>query len=147
MQKIVQKAKEAEEKEVNKIIEHIEMANKQLEQENLKSLEDSYVGEEDPNYMPPESMPYMVEEAPKVAEDENQELILGKQTKAKENKVKIKDITPSDTRITLEGRVSNDHRRRRNQEESGIIKRICGSHRNNHEYPGRSCRMAGRYRC
>ena len=46
MQKIVQKAKEAEEKEVNKIIEHIEMANKQLEQENLKSLEDSYVGEE-----------------------------------------------------------------------------------------------------
>ena len=86
MQKIVQKAKEAEEKEVNKIIEHIEMANKQLEQENLKSLEDSYVGEEDPNYMSPESMPYMVEEAPKVAEDENQELILGKQTKAKENK-------------------------------------------------------------
>ena len=32
-------------------------------------------------------------------------------------------------------------------EESGIIKRIFGSHRNNHEYPGRSCRMAGRYRC
>ena len=23
-----------------------------------------------------------------------------------------------------------------------MIKRICGSHRNNHEYPGRSCRMA-----
>ena len=44
-------------------------------------------------------------------------------------------------------RCPNDHRRRRNQEESGIIKRICGSHRNNHEYPGRSRRMAGRYRC
>lgn len=44
-------------------------------------------------------------------------------------------------------RCPNRHRRRRNQEESGIIKRICGSHRNNHEYPGRSCRMAGRYRC
>ena len=44
-------------------------------------------------------------------------------------------------------RCPNDYRRRRNQEESGIIKRIFGSHRNNHEYPGRSCRMAGRYRC
>jgi exonuclease, DNA polymerase III, epsilon subunit family len=121
MQKIVQKAKEAEEKEVNKIIEHIEMANKQLEQENLKSLEDSYVGEEDPNYMPPESMPYMVEEAPKVAEDENQELILGKQTKAKENKVKIKDITPSDTRITLEGRVSNLEKRMTKSEKVLLI--------------------------
>ena len=121
MQKIVQKAKEAEEKEVNKIIEHIEMANKQLEQENLKSLEDSYVGEEDPNYMPPESMPYMVEEAPKVAEDENQELILGKQTKAKENKVKIKDITPSDTRITLEGRVSNLKKRMTKSEKVLLI--------------------------
>ena len=120
-QKIVQKAKEAEEKEVNKIIEHIEMANKQLEQENLKSLEDSYVGEEDPNYMPPESMPYMVEEAPKVAEDENQELILGKQTKAKENKVKIKDITPSDTRITLEGRVSNLEKRMTKSEKVLLI--------------------------
>lgn len=121
MQKIVQKAKEAEEKEVNKIIEHIEMANKQLEQENLKSLEDSYVGEEDPNYMPPESMQYMVEEAPKVAEDENQELILGKQTKAKENKVKIKDITPSDTRITLEGRVSNLEKRMTKSEKVLLI--------------------------
>ena len=121
MQKIVQKAKEAEEKEVNKIIEHIEMANKQLEQENLKSLEDSYVGEEDLNYMPPESMPYMVEEAPKVAEDENQELILGKQTKAKENKVKIKDITPSDTRITLEGRVSNLEKRMTKSEKVLLI--------------------------
>lgn len=121
MQKIVQKAKEAEEKEVNKIIEHIEMANKQLEQENLKSLEDGYVGEEDPNYMPPESMPYMVEEAPKVAEDENQELILGKQTKAKENKVKIKDITPSDTRITLEGRVSNLEKRMTKSEKVLLI--------------------------
>lgn len=121
MQKIVQKAKEAEEKEVNKIIEHIEMTNKQLEQENLKSLEDSYVGEEDPNYMSPESMPYMVEEAPKVAEDENQELILGKQTKAKENKVKIKDITPSDTRITLEGRVSNLEKRMTKSEKVLLI--------------------------
>ena len=121
MQKIVQKAKEAEEKEVNKIIEHIEMANKQLEQENLKLLEDSYVGEEDPNYMSPESMPYMVEEAPKVAEDENQELILGKQTKAKENKVKIKDITPSDTRITLEGRVSNLEKRMTKSEKVLLI--------------------------
>lgn len=121
MQKIVQKAKEAEEKEVNKIIEHIEMANKQLEQENLKSLEDSYVVEEDPNYMSPESMPYMVEEAPKVAEDENQELILGKQTKAKENKVKIKDITPSDTRITLEGRVSNLEKRMTKSEKVLLI--------------------------
>ena len=121
MQKIVQKAKEAEEKEVNKIIEHIEMANKQLEQENLKSLEDSYVGEEDSNYMSPESMPYMVEEAPKVAEDENQELILGKQTKAKENKVKIKDITPSDTRITLEGRVSNLEKRMTKSEKVLLI--------------------------
>ena len=37
MQKIVQKAKEAEEKHLKKIIEHIEIANKQLEQENIKS--------------------------------------------------------------------------------------------------------------
>ena len=71
--------------------------------------------------MSPESMPYMVEEAPKVAEDENQELILGKQTKAKENKVKIKDITPSDTRITLEGRVSNLEKRMTKSEKVLLI--------------------------
>ena len=33
------------------------------------------------------------------------------------------------------------------KKKAALLKRICGSHRNNHEYPGRSCRMAGRYRC
>ena len=56
-----------------------------------------------------------------MAEDENQELILGKQTKAKENKVKIKDITPSDTRITLEGRVSNLEKRMTKSEKVLLI--------------------------
>ena len=48
-------------------------------------------------------------------------LILGKQTKAKENKVKIKDITPSDTRITLEGRVSNLEKRMTKSEKVLLI--------------------------
>ena len=67
----------------------------------------------DPDYMPPVDMEgYIPEEElqagiPNIPQvlDEEQDYIMGKPSKAKENRVKIKDITASNSRITIEGRV------------------------------------------
>ena len=67
----------------------------------------------DPDYVPPTDMEgYIPEDAidgiPPIDGIENsqeQEYIMGKPSKAKENKVAIKDITASNSRITVEGRI------------------------------------------
>ena len=67
----------------------------------------------DPDYMPPVDMEgYIPEEElqagiPNIPQvlDEEQDYIMGKPSKAKENRVNIKDITASNSRITIEGRV------------------------------------------
>ncbi len=69
----------------------------------------------DPDYMPPTGLEgYIPEEEMEVglppipddmSEYEEQEYIMGKPSKAKENKVNIKDITASNSRITIEGRI------------------------------------------
>ena len=118
MQKIVEKAKKAEEQEVNKIIEQLETIKQDNNENNMQSLEDSYVPQEDPNYVPPQDMdePYELNE-----NLEEQNLILGRETKAKQNNVKIKEITPSDARITLEGRISNIEKRMTKTEKVLLI--------------------------
>ena len=127
IKRIEESAKKEEEKVVSHAIEQIESA---------KHI--------DPDYIPPqdEDMPYIPEEGeekinyvPEMMENgelhnseemldssiEEQILILGKQTKAKENKVKIKAIIPSDARITLEGRVSNVEKRLTKSEKVLLI--------------------------
>ena len=67
----------------------------------------------DPDYMPPVDIEgYIPEEElqagiPNIPQvlDEEQDYIMGKPSKAKENRVNIKDITASNSRITIEGRV------------------------------------------
>jgi len=74
----------------------------QIQDENLQNIppipvDDSYFGGE-------EQEAYLQELAQM---EEEKEYILGKPTKAKERKVKIKDITAENARITLEGRIAS----------------------------------------
>ena len=55
--------------------------------------------------MPPEDGLGYVEEMEELSQAEN--IIFGKLSKAKEKKIKIKDITSNDSRVTLEGRIVN----------------------------------------
>ena len=119
---IQEKAKKAEKQAVNKIMEQLESIKQEHNENNMKSLEESYIqNEADPNYMPPTDLDIQNLEEKYISGNstsngvsgiqEEQSIILGKPTKAKENKVKIKEITPSDARITLEGRISNLEKR------------------------------------
>ncbi len=113
MQEIKEEIKHVEEK----AIAHIEKLNAQQQKEN-NSEENHNVYENvpeynDPDYVPPTDMEgYIPEDAidgiPPIDGIENsqeQEYIMGKPSKAKENKVAIKDITASNSRITVEGRI------------------------------------------
>ena len=87
-----------------------------IEAENQEKIhkEESIVPEyNDPDYKPPEDIEGYI---PEEMHDENyekielesqdgQEYIMGKPSKAKENKVNIKDITANDARVTIEGRI------------------------------------------
>ena len=113
MQEIKEEIKHVEEK----AIAHIEKLSAQQQKEN-NSEENHNVYENvpeynDPDYVPPTDMEgYIPEDAidgiPPIDGIENsqeQEYIMGKPSKAKENKVAIKDITASNSRITVEGRI------------------------------------------
>ena len=104
-----------------KAIAHIEEINAEKQKENENNENHSEYGNvpeyNDPDYVPPTDIEgYIPEEA--LVEgmpaheisnidinQEEQEYIMGKPSKAKENKVAIKDITASNSRITIEGRV------------------------------------------
>ena len=104
-----------------KAIAHIEEINAEMQKENENNENHSEYGNvpeyNDPDYVPPTDIEgYIPEEA--LVEgmpaheisnidinQEEQEYIMGKPSKAKENKVAIKDITASNSRITIEGRV------------------------------------------
>jgi len=126
IKKLEEASRKAEEQEVNRVIQQLESA-KNAQENSVPSFEQGYTDGEDPNYMPPQDsdMPYIPEDAEYDMHEESrveeQVLILGKQTKAKENKVKIKEITPSDARITLEGRVSNCEKRLTKSEKVLLI--------------------------
>ncbi len=113
MQEIKEEIKHVEEK----AIAHIEKLNAQQQKEN-NSEENHNVYENvpeynDPDYVPPTDMEgYIPEEAidgippmDGIENSQEQEYIMGKPSKAKENKVAIKDITASNSRITVEGRI------------------------------------------
>ena len=113
MEEIREEIKQVEEK----AIAHIEELNAEKQKENANKENHSEYGDapeyNDPDYVPPTDMDtYIPEEAidgiPPIEEMDDfqeQEYIMGKPSKAKENKVAIKDITASNSRITIEGRV------------------------------------------
>ena len=113
-----------------KAIENIMHASKEENHSNINSKNENNISSSsnqesnmaniqefnDPDYKMPENLEGYVEENPNYIPEEiteenanNQEAeqnyIMGKPTKAKEKKEKIKDITANDGRITLEGRI------------------------------------------
>ena len=100
-----------------KAIAHIEELNSERQRENANNEKIDEYGNipqySDPDYVPPTDMEgYIPEEAMDemlpvdgIENFQEQEYIMGKPSKAKENKVLIKDITASNSRITIEGRV------------------------------------------
>ena len=113
IEEIREEIKQVEEK----AIAHIEELNAEKQRENVNNENHDEYGNvpeyNDPDYVPPTDMEgYIPEEAmdgipPIEGMDDfhEQEYIMGKPSKAKENKVAIKDITASNSRITIEGRV------------------------------------------
>ena len=94
LQKYEEHIKEIEEQELQKTVNQYEeesVSNPVLETENVPEFYD-------PDYKMPEL------EEPN-AQEINQEYIMGKPSKAKEKKIKIKDLTANDGRVTLEGRI------------------------------------------
>ena len=115
IKQIEEEIKDVEEK----AIAHIEELNMMQAKENEKEANNQNSQDvpeyNDPDYMPPTGLEgYIPEEEmegglPPIPDDineyEEQEYIMGKPSKAKENKVNIKDITASNSRITIEGRI------------------------------------------
>ena len=103
----IREIREARKKEEEQIIAHIE---KEKENEELRKQKEEQIAEyQDNNYVPPiDDEGYIPQESeeynyPEI--EQVQEYILGKPSKAKEKRVKIKDITANDGRVTLEGRI------------------------------------------
>ncbi len=86
------------------MIAHIEEENKQIKE----SKEEEPVVPEyhDIDYAPPTEIEgYIPTEEIEMTDRQEQEYIMGKPSKAKENRMKIKDITAEHGRVTLEGRI------------------------------------------
>ena len=96
-------------KEQNKIISDIEEKQKQeqIQKEQHQEVPDF----QDPDYqMPQEIEGYIPEEGeiqgyPEIEQETVEQYIMGKPSKAKEKKMKIKDISANDGRVTLVGRI------------------------------------------
>ena len=96
-------------KEQNKIINDIEEKQKQeqIQKEQHQEVPDF----QDPDYqMPQEIEGYIPEDGeiqgyPEIEQETVEQYIMGKPSKAKEKKMKIKDISANDGRVTLEGRI------------------------------------------
>ena len=115
IKQIEEEIKDVEEK----AIAHIEELNMIQAKENEKEANNQNSQDvpeyNDPDYMPPTGLEgYIPEEEmegglPPIPDDineyEEQKYIMGKPSKAKENKVNIKDITASNSKITIEGRI------------------------------------------
>ena len=97
--------------EIKQNIEEVQKnAIKHIEQENIQrelNKEQSVPEYNDPDYMPPQDIDGYIPENIEEVQEENEQVnyIMGKATKAKENKVKIKDIGSDNGRVTIEGRV------------------------------------------
>lgn len=89
-----------------KAIKHIEQENKERELSKNQEVAEY----NDPDYIPPQDFDVYIPEniiEENIIEDVQNIYIIGKPTKAKENKVKIKDIGANDGRVTIEGRILN----------------------------------------
>ena len=97
---------EKEEKARQEIVNHIvEEKMEQMHHEEPPVPEYEYSGSI-PEDMVPSDMPPIPDDIDMIEEiEEENNLILGKITKAKENNKKIKDISAEDLRVTLEGRI------------------------------------------
>ncbi len=116
---------ELSKKDIEELQESIENVQKAaiayIEEENKERINNAVHEQEynDPDYMPPTDIdgyiPEDMDEIPQdYLEENNQEYIMGKPSKAKEKLVSIKDITANDGRITIEGRlVTSDIRETR----------------------------------
>ena len=117
---------ELSKKDIEELQESIENVQKAaiayIEEENKERINNAVHEQEynDPDYMPPTDIdgyiPEDMDEIPQdyLEEENNQEYIMGKPSKAKEKMVNIKDITANDGRITIEGRlVTSDIRETR----------------------------------
>lgn len=111
-QEIIKKFKEdvekVEEQEVNRVIENIK--NNHIDSEIHEENVVNEINKEDNTVQENNEL-----------DNINQTLILGKESKSKENKVKIKEITPSNSKITLEGRISNLEKRLTRTEKVLVI--------------------------
>lgn len=115
IKQIEEEIKNVEEKAIAHIEELNMMQAKENEKESTTQNSQDVPEYNDPDYMPPTGVEgYIPEEEmegglPPIPDDmteyEEQEYIMGKPSKAKENKVNIKDITASNSRITIEGRI------------------------------------------
>ncbi|MBR3255912.1 MAG: PolC-type DNA polymerase III [Clostridia bacterium] len=127
IKKVEEDSKKQQNKVINEVMEHLEKAKIEQEANKTANFDQGFAEGVDPNYVPPTDadMPYIPDdiETQEGLEETIQEqiLILGKQTKNKENIVKIKEITPSNARITLEGRVSNIEKRLTKSEKVLLI--------------------------
>ena len=108
IQEIKEEIKQVEEKAIAQIEEKNKKDNEEFYQEGPQNISEY----NDIDYMPPATDEgYIPEEAMQEmqvhenAYEKEQEYIMGKPSKAKENRVNIKDITASNSRITIEGRI------------------------------------------
>ena len=111
-----EKAREIEEEEIGKIVSHD--VGQKTEEKHFNQGNSEVPNYTDPDYKMPDDLEGYIPEGeelgypPEYGESENEaentevkEYIMGKPSKAKEKKVKIKEITANDGRVTLEGRI------------------------------------------
>ena len=105
----IKKIKENLKKEEEQIISKIEEENRQ----HMEEKEAEVPEYRDENYMPPTDLEGYIPEDSELSQIQDElreemhikEYIMGKPSKAKENHIKIKDITADNGKVTLEGRI------------------------------------------
>ena len=118
---VIDISEQLSEQDIKQIKEKIEKEEAQLvahiEENNRKNAIEAQISEQVPeyndiDYAPPTDLEGYIPEMPNDMDippmPENEQIkqyILGKPSKAKENNIKIKDITANDSKVTLEGRV------------------------------------------
>ena len=162
---------ELSKEEIDKIKQDIEetqnIAISHIEEENREAVNTDSKGEiyeEDPNYVPPQDIEgYIPEEDMQkyeINDSKIEEYIIGKKTRAKENLIKIKDITSEGGKVTIEGRIVSNILRETKSGKGMIIleiydgtglircKIICKRHGRGKRHKGkdRKCKNYKNYR-
>lgn len=115
---------------INKFKADVEKVEKQEVSKVIEKLENTKNNQVANNESSQENVVNEINQTDMVQQDNNdldnldntdQTLILGKESKSKENKIKVKDITPSNAKITLEGRISNLEKRLTRTEKVLVI--------------------------